>query len=273
MPLKEKDMIPMSDPKVSQIGHPAPAWMVNYADLMTELVCFFIVLYALSAAFNKDMQKAKKDVEEKMKEEHVAATTKMTKDGLQITIQETGENVFFKSGSSDMSPKMLEILEKIGPSLKKLADEEHEIIVEGHTDDVPIHTSKFESNWELSTARATSVVHHMIHQLDFPAKEMGAIGYGENRPLVPNDTDEHRSMNRRVVFFVKNKPPKFDNGQKKAPDDATPAPEQTAITISDANAPPVEETSAPRNTEPTTESSLPLPAEAPSETPVETTTN
>jgi len=57
---KQKNMISMSDPRVCLIGHPAPAWLVNYADLMTELVCFFIVLYALSAALNKDVQKAKR---------------------------------------------------------------------------------------------------------------------------------------------------------------------------------------------------------------------
>src|SRR6185437_6590909 len=123
---KQKNMIAMSDPRVTLIGHPAPGWMVNYADLMTELVCFFVVLYALSAALNKDVQQAKKDVEQKMKEEKVAAEVKVTKDGMQITLEEKGQNVFFDSGNSDMTPKMEEILSKIGPSLKKLADDGHE---------------------------------------------------------------------------------------------------------------------------------------------------
>src|SRR6185295_13847489 len=101
MALKERDMISTSDPRVCMIGHPAPAWMVNYADLMTELVCFFIVLYALTAALNKDMQKAKKEVEEQMKDQKVAAEVKVTKDGMQITLEENGENVFFTSGSAD----------------------------------------------------------------------------------------------------------------------------------------------------------------------------
>src|ERR1700753_2134683 len=107
---KQKNMISMSDPRVFLIGHPAPAWLVNYADLMTELVCFFIVLYALSASLNKDVQKAKKDVEEKMKEEKVATEVKITKDGMSITLEENGENVFFESGNADLSPKMVEIL-------------------------------------------------------------------------------------------------------------------------------------------------------------------
>jgi chemotaxis protein MotB len=149
---KAKGMISTSDPRVCMIGHPAPAWMVNYADLMTELVCFFIVLYALSAALNKDVQEAKKEVEEAMKQEQVSSEVKVTKDGMTITIQEKGENVFFESGSADLSPRMDEILAALSPSLKKLADEGHDIIVEGHTDNIPIRNARFPSNWELSTA-------------------------------------------------------------------------------------------------------------------------
>src|ERR1700761_452458 len=108
MPMKEKGMISTSDPRVCMIGHPAPAWMVNYADLMTELVCFFIVLYALSASLNKNVQQAKKDVEEKMKEDKVATEVKVDKDGMSITIEEKGENVFFESGSAELSPRMVE---------------------------------------------------------------------------------------------------------------------------------------------------------------------
>src|SRR5262249_32287010 len=130
-------MIDVSDPRVTLIGHPAPAWLVNYDDLMTELVCFFIVLYALSASLNKGVQEAKKDVEEKMKQEQVQGQVKVDKDGMKITLEEKGDNVFFQSGSADLSPRMKEIMDKIGPSLKKLADENHDIIVEGHTDDVP----------------------------------------------------------------------------------------------------------------------------------------
>src|SRR3954454_7080065 len=134
----KREMIDASDPRVTLIGHPAPAWLVNYADLMTELVCFFIVLYALSASLNKDVQKAKKDVEEKMKQEQVQGQVKVDKDGMKITLEEKGDNVFFESGSSELSPRMKDIMSKIGPSLRKLAVENHDIIVEGHTDDVPI---------------------------------------------------------------------------------------------------------------------------------------
>jgi flagellar motor protein MotB len=255
MPLKERDMISTSDPRVCMIGHPAPAWMVNYADLMTELVCFFIVLYALSAALNKDVQQAKKDVEEKMKKEKVSAEVKVTKEGMQITLEEKGQNIFFESGSSEMTPRMEDILSKLGPTLKKLGDDGHEIIVEGHTDNIPIHNAHFLSNWELSTARATSVVQDLIQEEHLPAKVMGAIGYGEYHPLVANDNDEHRSTNRRVVFFVKNKPEKFVPGNQK--DKEKKAEEAPAEDTSETPA------AAPK--EPTTESEMPMPTQAPAD--------
>src|ERR1043165_8414748 len=120
MPMKSRDMIDASDPRAAQIGHPAPPWLVNYADLMTELVCFFVILYGMSAALHKDVQKAKKDVEETMKEEKVQGEVKVSKEGMQITIQEKGENVFFESGSAELSPRMEEILAKLAPALQGL---------------------------------------------------------------------------------------------------------------------------------------------------------
>src|ERR1044071_148242 len=111
MPLKPpKGFIDETDSRVAQVGHPAPAWMVNYADLMTELVCFYLILYALSAALSKPVQEAKQQVEEKMKQEDVAGDVKITKDGLVISLQEQGQYVFFQSGSSDMTDDMKRIL-------------------------------------------------------------------------------------------------------------------------------------------------------------------
>jgi chemotaxis protein MotB len=243
----KREMIDISDPRVTLIGHPAPAWLVNYADLMTELVCFFIVLYALSASLNKDVQKAKKDVEETMKQEQVQGQVKVDKEGMKITLEEKGDNVFFQSGSAELSPRMKEIMARIMPALRPLVKDQHQIIVEGHTDDVPI-SNHYPSNWELSTARATSVVQYMIHGLKFPPESLGAIGYGQFHPVVPNDSDEHRSMNRRVVFFVKNNPTTFtpkDGGKNKpvtvasiVPDDTAPPAETAAAgeKADDANA-------------------------------------
>ncbi|MBI4063545.1 MAG: flagellar motor protein MotB [Elusimicrobia bacterium] len=215
MPLKPpRGFIDESDPRVSQIGHPAPPWLINYADLMTELVCFFIILYALSAALNKNVQQAKQQLEQIMKEGKVAGEVKMTKDGLRVTFEEKGEMAFFHSGKAELTPGLIKILGEVAPTLQGLA-KEFDILVEGHTDNVPIHTAQFDSNWELSTARATKVVHHMIDNLKFSPVRLAAVGYGEYKPVAPGDTDENRAKNRRVVFFVKTTPEKFAKEEKK----------------------------------------------------------
>src|SRR3989344_3749258 len=199
------------DPKVAPIGHPAPPWLINYADLMTEMVAFFVIMYALGAALNKDVQKAKQEVEEMMKEQEIAGKVEVTKDGMRITMQE-GEEIgddhgpFFESGKSELTPRMISILDQLSPKLKELAVKQHDVMVEGHTDNVPIKGGGFPSNWELSTARATVVVRYLIDNTNFPPTMVGATGYGDNRPEAANDSEANRAKNRRVVFFIKNTP-------------------------------------------------------------------
>ena len=211
MPLRApRGFIAEDDPKVAPIGHPAPPWLINYADLMTEMVAFFVIMYAMGAALNKDVQATKQQVEEMMKEEKIEGKVELTKEGMKITMQEGGDSSggvpFFESGKAELTPRMIEILKQLSPKLKDLANKNHDVIVEGHTDNVPIKGGGFPSNWELSTARATVVVRHLIDSTQFPANKIGALGYGENRPEVPNDSEENRIKNRRVVFFVKNTP-------------------------------------------------------------------
>jgi len=176
--------------------------MVNYADLMTELVCFFVILYALSAALNKDMQKAQQEIQEMIKEGKMSGQVTMDKEGMRITLEEQSQMAFFESGRAELTDNMRVQLEKIAPILRPLS-EKHDIVVEGHTDNVPIATKQFASNWELSTARATSVVKAMLTN-NFNPKRMAAVGYGEYHPIAPNDSDVSRKKNRRVVFFIKN---------------------------------------------------------------------
>ncbi|MCK5583968.1 MAG: flagellar motor protein MotB [Elusimicrobiales bacterium] len=204
-----RGMIPEDDESVAQVGHPAPAWMVNYADLMTELVCFFVILYALSAALNKDVQAAAKEVEEMIEAGEVAGDVEMSKEGLKISLEEQGKFSFFESGQSELTEEMKQTLDKMLEVIKKVI-EKNEIIIEGHTDDVPIKTKEFSSNWDLSTARATEVVKYFIGKNVPPAK-MAAIGYGQHRPIVPNISHENRRKNRRVVFFIKTSSGKFQN--------------------------------------------------------------
>jgi flagellar motor protein MotB len=231
-------MISEDDPRVAQIGHPAPPWLINYADLMTELVCFFVILYALSAALNKDMQNAKEAVEDMMKAGQMQGEVKMDKEGMRITLEEQGQFSFFESGSAAITGDMMLKLDALAKVLRKLS-EKHDIVVEGHTDNVPIRTRQFETNWELSTARATSVVRYFLNA-GFEPRRMSAIGYGEFHPSAANDSPENRRKNRRVVFFVKTNPYPDAPAAKAAAEAAPDAvPVRTVDTApADANAPP-----------------------------------
>ena len=204
MRLKVKGMIDESDPRVAQVGHPGPPWSIAYGDLMTELVCFFVILYALGAALNKDMQKAQQDIQEMIKEGKMSGQVAMDKDGLRITLEEQSQVAFFESGSAELTDHMRLQLDKLAPVLRPLS-EKHDIVVEGHTDNIPIATRQFASNWELSTARATSVVKSLLAS-NFNPKRLAAVGYGDNHPIGPNDSEVNRKKNRRVVFFIKTNP-------------------------------------------------------------------
>jgi chemotaxis protein MotB len=207
-------MIDYNDPKVCKIGHPAPPWLINYADLMTEMVCFFIILYALSAALNKNVQNAKKVIEEIMQDQKLAGEVKMNKEGLQITFEEQGNMAFFESGKAEISAPMILILDKLTPTLSQLS-QKYDITIEGHTDNVPINSPQFPSNWELSTARATNVVKYLIQNKSFSPARLAAIGYGEYKPVALNDNEQNKAKNRRVVFFVKTSSGKFQEEKKQ----------------------------------------------------------
>jgi chemotaxis protein MotB len=195
-------MISIDDPHVSRIGLPAPPWLVNYADLMTELTILFIVLYAMSSALAKDIVKARQDIQDTLKEEKIAGEVVIEKDGLRLSLEEGGSAALFESGSAELTGAMKQIMEKMHGVLYKL-NQTHTIVVEGHTDNVPIKSGRYTSNWELSTARATSVVRYLVSDQKFDPSKLAAIGYGEYRPIAANDTPENRAKNRRVVFFVK----------------------------------------------------------------------
>jgi flagellar motor protein MotB len=221
MPLRApKGFIDESDPKVCQIGHPAPPWLINYADLMTELVCFFVIMYALSAALNKNVQAAAQQVKEMIDKKEITGEVKVDREGLKILLEEKGKASFFESGAADTTQEIDAMIMKLVPTLVTLS-KDHDIIIEGHTDDQPISNPYYDSNWELSTSRATAVARLLIDKYGLPAGRLGAIGYGQYRPIVPNDTPDHRAMNRRVVFFVKDMPPA---PQPATPPEATPKP-------------------------------------------------
>ena len=105
----------------------------------------------------------------------------------------------FESGSADISPEAVPFLKKI---LKLIQAGSCPVRVEGHTDNVPISTEKFPSNWELSTTRAVNIVRFFCERGNIAPERLSAVGYGELRPLASNDTAEGRARNRRVEIIL-----------------------------------------------------------------------
>jgi chemotaxis protein MotB len=116
--------------------------------------------------------------------------------GLVLSLPEAGS---FPSGQADPTADAQLVLADIG---RVLATVPNAIRIEGHTDDVPMKSARFESNWELSTARATRVVELLVERAGLPASRLSAAGYAEFRPRVANDSPEHRARNRRVDIVV-----------------------------------------------------------------------
>jgi chemotaxis protein MotB len=122
---------------------------------------------------------------------------------IQINIQEMVEGgVFFNSGQAILTPAAEAALNLLGPLLLQFSMEGHGIIVEGHTDDRPINTPAFPSNWELSGARAMSVVRHLVNNFGIDVRMIAGTGRGEFFPADTNDTVEGRAANRRVEIKV-----------------------------------------------------------------------
>jgi chemotaxis protein MotB len=125
-----------------------------------------------------------------------AVSIQMGRDGLVISLREAG---FFDSGSAVPKPETLPTLRKIAASLGRSA---YDLRIEGHTDNIRIHTADFDSNWELSSARATRIARIFIGLRTIPPDRISAAGYAEFHPVASNDSAEGRAENRRVDLVV-----------------------------------------------------------------------
>lgn len=113
------------------------------------------------------------------------------------------DKILFDSGQAALKPAGIGVLQQIGDILKSAADKD--IQVEGHTDNVPIRgtlTQVYPSNWELSTARANTVLHFLQDKTDIPGERLSAVGYGEYRPIASNSSPEGRALNRRIQIVL-----------------------------------------------------------------------
>jgi len=118
--------------------------------------------------------------------------------GLVVSLKQTA---FFPSGTDVIEPTSYPIFEKIAEVLNSVGNP---LSIEGHTDDVPIHTARFRSNWELSAARAISMMELMANQFHVDRQRVSIVGFADTAPQKPNDTAEGRASNRRVDIVIKN---------------------------------------------------------------------
>ena len=118
------------------------------------------------------------------------------KEGVYLTL---ADKLLYDVGRADLKPDALPILDRVAQVLTSTS---FDLRVEGHTDNVPIHTLQFPSNWELSTTRAVSVIRYLVEVKKIPPTRLSAVGYGEFKPIVSNKTPEGRQSNRRVEMVL-----------------------------------------------------------------------
>jgi chemotaxis protein MotB len=237
----------------SRVGH--DRWLVSYADFITLMFAFFVVLYAYARADQKKQVQvsqaidaafralgtfagnpkmrivetaaggatAKEAAGRVVEDEQVvpaqvladlerlrvqlartlesqvashAVSLEMGPDGLVISLREAG---FFDSGSAIPKPAALSTLRTIAAALGSAP---YDVRIEGHTDNMPIHNAEFDSNWELSSARATHIARLFLETKAIPPDRISAAGYAEFHPVASNETAEGRALNRRVDLVV-----------------------------------------------------------------------
>lgn len=232
-------------------------WLVSYADFITLLFGFFVVLYAFARADQKkqaqvplsidaafralgifpdalrrpktdavgfngkdtpaipmnivmgedvlaparvksDLESLGRELQQRLSNQVATHTVsiRMGRDGLVISLREAG---FFASGSATPQSQTLDTLRQIAVSLSPTP---YDLRIEGHTDNIPIHNTDFNSNWELSTARATGIARMLLELKAISPDRLSAAGYAEFHPVVGNDTAEGRAINRRVDLVV-----------------------------------------------------------------------
>ncbi|GFE62751.1 OmpA family protein [Geobacter sp. AOG2] len=153
-----------------------------------------------TVATDTDFRQIKSSIEAYLTKEGMREKVNVgiTKRGLVISLKEAG---FFDSGSAAVKPQSQAIISTIAESLKNY---DNDVRVEGHTDNVPISTAQFRSNWELSTGRANNIMHLLTESFGLPPEKISTVGYGEYRPVDTNDTQEGRARNRRVDIVLLN---------------------------------------------------------------------
>lgn len=217
-----------ADDSVFQEESDKDRYLITYADLITLLLGLFIILYAIS---NIDLKKYQSFVSaigntfgssrpvnnpgislkeisplHNLKNDIESITRKYGYDKV-INVEENErgvtihilEDIMFKSGSADLNEGSLEVLGRLASILKMLPND---IRIEGHSDNIPINTASYPSNWHLSVARALNTAYHLITMEKLPADKISIVGYSEFKPLTSNESEEGRKLNRRVDLVI-----------------------------------------------------------------------
>jgi chemotaxis protein MotB len=229
-------------------------WLVSYADFITLLFAFFVVMFAVSQVDTKKVGRFTESVNVAFQSNGLFAPSsgsplerggsagsalvpaivsdrpslfrytaaspraQAVKDSLEESIDAAGlgasvglrydergvvvslpEGLYFRPGSANLRPEALETMAEIA---KSIAAEPGQIVVEGHTDDLPVRSTLFTSNWELSAARAARVVRYLVEEGGLEGTRLSAVGLADTRPLVENSDDGSREANRRVQLVV-----------------------------------------------------------------------
>ncbi|MDT8447438.1 MAG: flagellar motor protein MotB [bacterium] len=194
-------------------------WIYTYGDMVTLLMCFFILLFAMSkseeelfkaisASFKggppgspfqfAGMPTFMESLEAAMSKSPIAEVADITVDDRGITVS-FSEAVFFERGTAQISPGGAEVIEKFSRIMHAIPNA---MVVEGHTDDLPTQSETFPSNWELSSARAGSVA-RLLQEFGIQKNRLEVAGYADTRPKVANETASLRRLNRRIDILVK----------------------------------------------------------------------
>ncbi len=202
------------------------AWLGILGDMMMLLLTFFVMLFSIAAPDSdkyigvlrkvgdalggksivekqaQPIKRAKEAIAKIITDNNLVNDVELTSDTRGLVIYSRGD-FFFPSGKAELFPDTRLFLKKVAAIIKTLS---FKVMVEGHTDDVPISTKRFPTNWELSTARAAMVVRYFVEEENIDPKRFIVAGYGEFKPRFPV-IPENRSKNRRVeIVIIEGKP-------------------------------------------------------------------
>lgn len=239
-----------------EVKQGAPEWMNTYGDMVTLLLCFFVLLFSMSkidaakfqafissfdggvgildggpsianeqqlgggvsqmpnidkyfqetmegtySQYREELKEIAEELEEHTQQNGISQKVEIDYNEIYVRLNFL-DGVFFDTGKAVLKPEAIEILNAMTEPLQKYS--EYQIKIEGHTDNRPIRTAQYPSNWYLSSARAIAVAEYYIHEKGFDPRRISADGFGEYAPIASNDTPEGQAKNRRVEIKIIN---------------------------------------------------------------------